>query len=106
MKQEQTMEERFGFTMYDLRGEWANELVKKELLYQLNTKLVVKIALAVQQERERVIKYINHYPLTTGLTDIENTVRSLKLLKCYLIKNIKDNEHNDEYIIKAINQDL
>jgi len=51
-----TLEERFEFTMYDLRGEWANELVKKELLYQLNTKLVVKIALAVQQRDEEIIE--------------------------------------------------
>ena len=53
---ETTLEERFEFTMYDLRGEWANELVKKELLYQLNTKLVVKIALAVQQRDEEILQ--------------------------------------------------
>tara|TARA_R110000851_G_scaffold288918_2_gene443034 strand:+ start:1012 stop:1314 length:303 start_codon:yes stop_codon:yes gene_type:complete len=59
----------------------------------------------VQQERERACNYIKHFPLTTGMVDIKRPRGSLDLLKHFLVKNIKGNEHNCEYIIKAINQE-
>jgi len=42
------------YTMYDLRGEWASETNKKEILSQLNKKLKIKIAQALAEEREKV----------------------------------------------------
>ena len=38
-----TTEQRLEYTMYDLRGYWATETIKKEILSQLNTKLKIKI---------------------------------------------------------------
>jgi len=44
------------YTMYDLRGEWASETNKKEILSQLNKKLKIKIAQALAEERVSVVE--------------------------------------------------
>jgi len=55
-------EKRLEYTMYDLRGEWATETNKKEILSQLNTKLKIKIHQALAEEKERVEEMRNAPP--------------------------------------------
>lgn len=46
-------EQDFQFTMYDLRGPWADQKVKEALLPQLNAKLAAAVLLDRVQTREK-----------------------------------------------------
>jgi hypothetical protein len=49
-------EQDFQFTMYDLRGPWADQKVKEALLPQLNAKLAAAVLLDRVQTREKAIR--------------------------------------------------